>query len=245
MAIIQRSKLFGLKKLKAMTKGCPQIVVSPHKVYSSADQFRMFHTKNNPRLLVRTDEKGRNYKKYDWSVVPRDDVFLKEKTMRNGYFGVISKKLNELEVRERIDEIANRIFRMHRIIVHPTELRKKVGLVGNVFIDKSGWITLNFSPNSKSNPHFRFQFFKYSTALWIDRTKKPVQIKLSSGDMKRLDHPNVKKILIPLIDFLNKGFKEGQIKMSRDTEISFLTWKEKPNEVEVYDLVEKRLKNDS
>ena len=44
----QRTKLFGLKKLKAIAKGSNAYVVSKHIVYKNSDQFRMAHAMGMP-----------------------------------------------------------------------------------------------------------------------------------------------------------------------------------------------------
>lgn len=257
----QRTKLFGLKKLKKIVANSGQWSVAPYKVYSDPEQFRLKHTLDRPRLLVRTDERGRNYKIFDWSGMPRtefeatDEWGFKnnEKTMRENLSKFDSNFKGDTKVsmfrrgRDRLSGIASRI---RRLIVHPTFLREKIALTGRIELFKSpdGGSIVRISFLENPSPAYRLhrKFFEPTSMNSFYIRSNHFSFSLSRGKLNPyLDNPKVKgqsrEIVDSLVAFIERGVALKQINPRRlRTELNFLTWKDAPTKVEFFDLIEQR-----
>ncbi|MDO8648041.1 MAG: hypothetical protein Q7R70_06555 [Candidatus Diapherotrites archaeon] len=226
----QYNKLFGLKKLKKIAQSVPQASVTPFKVYSRPEQFRLSHSLEQPRLLARTDEKGRQYKRLRWEEMPRGDAVTKNRSESE-----IHKWLNSFQYnQDPLDSFSGRnrmlLFGSRkRFIVHPTRERSKIAVTGAVRIEK-GIIEIWINENPSAQEKIHRRLFSQKSIL---------------SDIGNLDklNPRVEKNKLPanVIAFLKSGVKTGQIKLGRKlTELSFLSWKEAASMPEFFDLIEKR-----
>lgn len=150
MPLRQFNKLWGLKKLREIAKGSNRFRVIPFKVYEKPEQFRLKHALEQPRLLVRTDEKGRTYKKLSWARMPRIDINKPRKPF--------NKSKNEKMIQRELEKIGNTDSmgekleeedkRNARLIVHPTKKRRQIAFTGQITIENlnlSGEIVLRIS----------------------------------------------------------------------------------------------------
>jgi len=258
--MVQRTKLFGLKKLKKIAGKDPRWFVSPYKVYSSPEQFRLAQALGRRRLLVRGDEKGKSYLRYDWGSMPRTDVNVGRPPITRK--GSLRK---ERKVRAELDKLGNRsilnsnmslvekgfLKGRARFIVHPTFLRREISVTGHAVLtkDSSGKTTLkisiSFNPSKEATYHRGVRKdvmaeYLISPEQWTRRSKPLIGIwnpRRLSADNSALSETIVGQI----VDFIKKGVELKQIKLGRQhTEISFLTWKSDPKQIELYDLIEKR-----
>ncbi|MFA5931642.1 MAG: hypothetical protein WC821_05020 [archaeon] len=254
--MVQRTKLFGLKKLKKIVGTDPRWVVSPHKVYASPEQFRLAHARGNKRLLVRGDEVGRNYTKFNWASMPRFDVGL-----RQFLFSVDQKNAEEQKARKDIGKIGKHYIDGHfynpsasgmlgekalarkkmRLIVHPTRAREKIETTGQALItNRSGqtklyfWLSFNAGKETVHRQIPKDVSVEY--VLVNGKWKQLTKFLYSKNASRRKADLVIKR----MNEFIKRGVELNQIKLGRlETEINFLTWKGDPK-IEVFDLIEKR-----
>jgi len=221
----QFNKQYGLKKLQQIAKGARNASVSPQVVLDSPEQFRIAQAKGMPRLLIRTDEIGRTYKRLNYGDMPREDILLDSHT-----------KADESKVRIGLQDIISRKrSKRLKIIVHPTRKREDIALAGMIRISPK--LTVLGIARPRLDKDHR-EVIRTDFQLQLRKDKRGFRLTGASG--LRTLSPEEQKFIAHALAFLNKGLREGQIKAQHSTELNFLSWKDKPSEPEFYGLVEKR-----
>lgn len=234
MSIVQRTKLQGLKKLRLISKYTKGIAcASPFKVYSSSDQFRLKHAMGNPRLLIRTDEKGKVYRDLYWEKMPRTEI--------------VGSTLNEDEVQRVLGDVSQSHSRMW-MLVHPTKPRTEIAYTGVINLTKGTrpYLKIVQNPASDQKNHrlllgnLIYLNFVEAHSLGPLRKKNSGHFEINVANIQRFD-PEMRKVTENAVHFLNQGIRTGHIKIGRhDTEMSFLSWKDQPSLLEFFDLIENR-----
>ena len=225
MPRVQYNKLWGLKKLRLVCKRLPGVArFAPFKVYHFPEQHQTTHDQNRPRLLVRTDEKGKSYRQLEYNIVPRFDVKTDEWTpayVRN-------------QVSQRTKEPSRFFQQRGRFIVHPTGTRESVACTGNIYLipatKRSGAvIRIDWGHGSKSGD------------ITFDQT---VSTRLLPSDIEHLPAhapAGVSRALAAnLAAFLRMAIQTRQLNLSREHEFRFNSWKDDPDVPEFYDWKEYR-----
>ncbi|MFH1106762.1 MAG: hypothetical protein V1787_02605 [Candidatus Micrarchaeota archaeon] len=249
----QNAKLVGLRKLERITRGLKGCSVAPYRVYSSPSQFRMEHAGNSPRLMVRTDEAGRNYKELPHSEMPRLDIDL-----HAGHIVVFdgqhmrpatdsgSPSARQILIRHELEMLYGHpaLHRSSRdrvkFIVHPTGPRNQFAFAGKiVFRDGKASLTLRPDPpedkhahrdlmSATGNHYFRMDFSKDGDMKWENAETAP-------PDRDEV----VEKIVEHARDFVVKGIRTRRLSKEW-CDAWFVTWKKQPTHLEFHDLREFR-----
>ena len=234
----QHTKYYGLNKLRKIVKGASNVTITPSKVYERPNQFRIEHAEGQPRLLIRTDEKGKRYESLSYGRMPRSEVLLGSHTMadetriRNQMKGTFSllrgqggEMLNEQEKKKAV------------FIVSLTRKREDIALAGEIAIGDAVSQARIKIINPGTSPDFGRYSHPVIESIALERTDSGFRIPRGTV----LKFPETRKLLANAINFLNKGIMEGHIKAGRTkTELSFLTWKDSPQKPEFFDLIELR-----
>ncbi len=226
------TKLWGLKKLRKITRGSRNFGTAPYKAYTDPNQFHIEDALGHPRLLVRTDEKGRRYQRLEWRDMPREDVHI------HNTFG--RRSANESHVRKGLAKMARRPG--INIIVHPTRPREEIAYTGSFFFQKSGEGKAGIRIYIKRNPRAEETRHNIITEPLIsieDIFEKPPKNPDSRGK-----NTDLKRIVNNAIEFARRALGTRQIRLSseRHIEAHFLTFKRRPTFLEFYDLRELRMK---
>ena len=72
------NKWFGLKKLRKIAGKDPRWNAPKTIVLKKGEHYRESQRNGLPRLLVRTDEKGKRYQNLSWGSMPRTDILSHE-----------------------------------------------------------------------------------------------------------------------------------------------------------------------
>lgn len=230
-----RTKLFGLKKLKLIVQGIPGVRVAPFKVLGKPADFQQKHASGSPRLLVRTDERGKQYRSFQYAAMPRRDVptDFSEKTIRT--------HLEEMEILANLGKPRKSRF---WYIIHPTRNRWAVELTGNIrfFIERgTPCAGVKFTSETNEKSHFfnedAGEWCKYE---WISGRLTPT--KFSSQFQSELLSPRVKAMMDKIELLIQRAYITKQVADhgNRTTVIKFNTWNHAPKEIELYDLREVR-----
>ena len=247
--MLQTTKRFGLQKLKKIAGGPnSRWVISPHFVLETVNQLRNKKLLGKPRILVRTDEKGKTYKHLEWGQMPRFDVITSSDVRKNQK--AISKtegiRFNYKTPPDTFENHRAKYSKLRKYIIHPTRPREEIAIAGRVTICKMfGKTLLSFflspTPSSFGAAIVTYEFKN-------GRIKKVTDPKLSSRFKfdSSLATPEQllvrRKIVANALKFLKKGIESKQINPRRfNTVFSFLTWKDAPTKLELYDLIERRL----
>ena len=252
------NKLWGLKKLKKITQLTPGIATcAPYKVYANPNQFRLGHAKGMPRLLIRKDEKGRTYRTLEYGLMPREDANLDSpassrrsiwsRLTRRSPQAVqehsVQKQMKRMEKTKGLDSIDRKLYRARsRFIIHPTRKRADVFWTGKVWLyqlEKDLEIEVSLGRGNEDDTHY----FKH-----------PVNFKVfwENGKLAKIpwdylkqrfavDPEKMSKLFDNLQQVLKAGFDSHQIKVGdRTVVLRFNTWKDTPEQLEFYDLIEQR-----
>lgn len=129
----QFNKLYGLKKLREIARHTPGIATyARFKVYADHRQLRLSHARGKPRLLIRGDEKGKEYRTTNWDTIPRSEISaaMREEEIKNHLIGIEKKRLIVKKHGEKPEDES--FLRRARFIVHPTRLISDVGFAGEL-----------------------------------------------------------------------------------------------------------------
>jgi len=260
MPEIQRNKRFGLMKLKKIAGNEKnKWFVSPHITITTPEQLRLAKIRNPQRLLVRTDEKGKNYKHLSWELMPRFDTI--NESQHN------TDKEMQNKINQQIKDGTLPLKTRGKIIIHPTKPRENIAFTGTavVFVSqKKPFIQIEItSPDRIIHQFHRFLPRTYSFRFAIDNTGQQIanhpltkihNMEYYAKGWKETPLKEIPEFIKPLIqnvlEFTQKGIKEKQIKPKRfnadnyiqgRTELSFLSWKDAPQKAEFFDLLEKRV----
>ena len=228
----QMNKRFGLRKLKKIA-GAPNTrwFVSPHFVLRKPEQFRLSQAKGMPRLVVRTDERGRKYNTFIWGSMPREDVHVAGSSEEH-----IQKELSEIFAKTPAYFI--RKIPQEALIIHPTRPREDIEYTGAIRVAKG---------IGKRPPSIEIFIAKPAPDKKIHRDLPfdSFEVVFSNGSFA-LRNPNQKsvvhnQILEHAIDLLQEAVRTKQLNLSRpESIISFLTWKDAPSRLELFDMIERR-----
>ncbi len=238
--MVSYSKLFGLKKLRLLAKGNPNAFVSPFKVYSSLNQIRKSHFRGMPRLLVRMDEKGKRYALLTWGAMPRKDLKANE----------INSHIDNLQLQSM--KFPERYRKRIRYLIHPTRNRSEIAWTGRISVSntryfkyskldfKNSNLVLTSAPSPANEIHRNLNEYN----LKISLSDKGFQYNCSPlSKLDPLKKQQATSIANTLCNLFTNGIKTNQIKLGRYyTSISFLSWKDAPTILELYDLAEERYK---
>lgn len=219
------TKRYGLGKLRLITRRLPGLVtLSPHRIYRDSTQYRVAHSGEMPRLLVRTDVSGKRYRdSADWWVAPRTEF-------PTGPAKEVKQKLSELKRAPKM-----------MYIVHPTRKREDVEWAGGILVmsEPKGMQTHLILMRPDSREHH-----------WREIDKKQIDIPLEmnggvfhlSAEKRRKYSSEIQQIISRTITFLNMGVQLKQLKLnnSREFTIWFNTWKDSPGMLEFFDFQERR-----
>jgi len=254
------NKRFGLQKLKKIA-GTPnqRWTVSPHITLKNIQNLRQKKLKNKPRLLVRTDEQGRAYDSLNWRKMPRFDAQTKEKIkdtqleIAQAEKETLHKGYNYSTPESRIHYITTR-----RYIIHPTRPREEIAYTGRAEIIKYGnksflGIYISKNPDPTKPIHRSFlnapKLTYEITVKQIKRTGRigyahiPTTYRIDAQTKTTQAH--IRQLAANVLNFMRKGIRKHQINPRRPrTEISFVTWKDAPTKLELYDLIEYRKKQE-
>ncbi|MCX6803564.1 MAG: hypothetical protein NTY48_03255 [Candidatus Diapherotrites archaeon] len=243
----QRTKLFGLKKLRkivqfAGSKG--NWYVSPHKAYNSPKQFRLSHSLGRDRLLVRTDEIGKTHNWHEWMYMPRGDFHLPKN---------LPASEQEQQVRQECRDYLLSLPNPHklRIIAHPTFAREQIHLSGEIKIEpvvgiygqRSIFVQIKWGyPEAHNVIHRNSLPFKKTFFLGKKRVIDPKYANNDADCTRSPDNAKHSRMVISSAEqFVRTAIASGQLRMGagrRAFSISFLTWKNNPKSMELFDLIE-------
>lgn len=232
------SKLFGLKKLKLVTRNSNRWTYSPYKVYSNPDQFRLKHMKNQPRVLIREDTKNRKFSVIPWESMFRDEIIVSKFYSKFQKIDLISHKLSDLK----------RHLHKTRFIVHPTRKREDIHSFGQIKFQRYGekrivQIYLNPFDRSMSNNEIvnktRFMRVNFKNLLTLNVEKRNGKFIIEDPPYENFPKDQ-HEILKEAVDFARVALKSKQVNPNRHTDISFLTWKDAPKNLEFFDWIEAR-----
>ncbi len=257
MPQVRYNKLWGLKRLRTVCKHLPGVArFALFKIYDSPTQFRLSHLKENPRLVVRTDEKGRTYRRLMWETVPRFDINVAdyqprwwevtkglktsgiERRIRKGIKAETSRFNQELAKSERADK------QFMRYLVHPTRARSDVKYTGNLAVvegkNSAGSFanqqTVRLSIGERSDFHY---FGRGNSIVLFHISKSPSGIQIRREITQSAKNAPI-KLIENLEAFLQKAIETRQLKLNRPDLLLFNTWKNEPYIPEFYDWQEFR-----
>ncbi len=228
------SKVSGLKKLKLILRGIRAAGVLPYRVFPSAESFRLKGLEKGERLLVRMDEKGKEYRRLSYSTIPRQDLIQRGLTEEDARMtlGLMQKKVvPKRGVHVKYPQ------KLAQYIIHPTRFRSEVRWTGGVELDN----TLHYpravvffgtsGPDSQefASHRIRFEFF------WNGKSFE------QRGNIQGKELFEAHQSEIPLstvLEVIQKGILSNQLKFhpNRRTNVLFNTWKDDASFVEFYDL---------
>lgn len=239
----QHTKLWGLKKLRKIIRGFPAsagriATLAPFKVYDSPAQFQRVHAQSQPRLLVRTDERGRFYDRLIWHLMPRFDFYFASKGLSRVLRG-------ERSFRKKLQKTVVPGARNARFIVHPTRLIGEVDWVGEIefgrfLFSKRNRIRLMLGRQRQSpSKHLRGSFFMYGSSILEFEWKNNHLVLVDPLSQHRLE--GIHSLVTNIELFLREAFRQKQLKLERHrTVVRFNTWIDDPTTPEFYDLQEYR-----
>lgn len=231
------TKLRGLKKLKLLLRSQRGAHVAPYKVYDSPSAFRLEDMRGKPRLLVRMDEKGEEYRRISYAGIPREDISTEGKTsaeiqrqfehMRQGVSGK--------------DPLAKRPVEWSRFIVHPTGRRSEVYWTGTAELGrKTGHprLTIRIGIGNPVSTNFftsvvEIPFIWENSTFRLLRTPKPSPV---------FDYTKEGRMISAVVEIVQNGILSKQLRFFNQgyTKMAFNTWRDDPNYLEFYDLKEVR-----
>ncbi len=249
------NKLRGLKKLREITKHTPgRATYAQFKVYERPEQFRIGHAQGMPRLLVRSDEKGKTYNRLRWASMPRLDLNIEAKPSR----ARLTERLRARRAQGKAQREMGRRYhgtvdsekklesypfsKYARFIVHPTRRKEDMFCDGKVCIfriddNNFAQISMDFPANS-TNSHLAGRWSERNfTCQW-----EGGKFLSAYGSIIYAQAINRFPQLIGNLEaFLKAGIETGQLQFrprGRDIVMRFVTWKDKPEVPEFYDLLE-------
>ncbi|MCR4369223.1 MAG: hypothetical protein NUV67_04940 [archaeon] len=123
-------------------------------------------------------------------------------------------------------------------IVHPTRERTEIAWTGRAIIgDGRLRISLVDTPSVNRPIHRQLTgnnwSFKFENGRFV----------VTEQELGNARLPHERQILENLLNLVNTSIQRGHIKIATEkpTEISFLTWKDNPAMLELYDLIEKKI----
>ncbi len=233
--MIKRTKHWGLKKIKLISRHNKNWVASPHITLRSMEQYREKMLGKKPRLLVRTDEKGKNYDSLSWRELPRTET-ITQKTTKN------PKIIIEEEFKKKLSK--KNISKKAVLILHPTFKRKNINFFGNLTLFPNGKIIICYTSQKsicRTNKVHRTATVN-ETSLHIIKTRTGYRFKGISG-LNSLKNKRLKKGIFNALQFMKKGLELEQIKLGRNTKIHFIGWKKTGDKkfdggIEIFDMEE-------
>ena len=125
MIEIQRNKRFGLMKLKKIAGAPnPNWFVSPHVTLTTNQKLTPKKINGSTRLLARSDEIGRNYRKYEYASMPRKDLPVIEINPNEKSSPELVPLINQLK-KYRPKSV---------LVIHPTRPRGDIRWTGSIQI---------------------------------------------------------------------------------------------------------------
>lgn len=249
--IVQFSKLWGLKKLRLIAGNDPRFGVIKWFTFRNRKQAEA-RNPNAERLLLRTDENAKAHKRLMWHSMPRTEIF-------ESFHSATPESEKLLSFLERNPA---------RLIVHPTRIREKIAWTGQLKVGaETKWseqmVRINLVKNPPTNlatdenalvHRNLFNIFgeQYSRDYRSGKASITLRFKISGNSLEPtkesreiLDQIKSEKgaseIVGNSLEFLRRGINLRQIKFNRfETELLFVTFRDKPTFPEFYDLKEKR-----
>ena len=156
------------------------------------------------------------------------------------------KRLHELDmpewdIRRQFARIQNSKGGKKVLIVHPTKARENIAWSGRLrMVGRKLFISLIEVPSTYNQYHRGLKAIPFECELSNNRF---ILATKSESRLNRLSDtlPDLQSILATTLQLTNKAIETKQLKLGRAaTEISFLTWKDNPQLLELYDLREFR-----
>ncbi len=239
MVIRERNKRAGLGKLREIVqrvndpqRGIPgSATFATYKIYKRPEAFRMVHAGTSPRLLVRTDEAGREYRQLVHGMMPRfHDTGGFEANTETDVHDVLrtaGSMVREDQLRPK--GLQDKASRLTRFIVHPTRPKDEVTGEGSIHF-------VNGVKNHVQIRYFGRHFDGVYAFAWKDgklekdvRYSTPIPSEVSGAQT----------LFDTLQRFVEEGLKSKQLKFREGhTTVRFLTWKDQQHKPEFYDLKE-------
>lgn len=227
----QFTKLWGLKKLKKIAQGLPSNVagVAPYLVRPKDPHLREADLRRSKRLLVRTDERGKAYRRLQWAYVPRYSVDIpvaeSKKQALSRYIRMRTRvaydnEKNFFDGNAHINPLGR--FKHLRHILHPTRAYSERNAESMIEIFSDG-IHVNLPTREEA-------------IILVMRGKRFFRTKKDNFT------PGERMLLGNIMRFLKQAIRSRQINplKSRRFVLRYSLWNDSPHTPEFYDLQEYR-----
>lgn len=251
------NKRFGIQKLKKIAAANPSTNwhVAPTMHLSTLRHFPNQKFADAKRVVVRTDEAGKSYQHLNWYFMPRFDAIPKNnpKSTTREMRKKEAEHFNKATPPETYTtHRANYAKRRHYLLV-PTHPREEIAYTGMATISAEHGkpeirLYIHPTPGPQQTQHRNLlgaPFAKFEphrgTLRRMPLTVSDMSLEsfLSKATPKR--KAQIRAIARNILSFIREGLETKQLKLRREyTEISFLTWKDAPTKLELFDLIEVR-----
>jgi hypothetical protein len=244
----QHNKMWGMRRLQRIIEHDPRWDYSHFKVYRSPEEFHGEHALDRPRLLIRTDEGyGRHYNQLRWKDMPREDLEMVEAPPGlEDFKHDINRKRFQDKVAE-MDEVGRDSFgdlwdKRREFVVLPTFPRSEIRTFGNIQIQEGHTDKIILNLNRKPTEKGTIRMVKnYKEKHEFRVVKEGDRYKLEGLEELRANVKRHKKsieLAQSVVEFVEKGLNDNQIRMGKPASIAFLSWKKTPSRPEFYDWID-------